>query len=132
MYEGGYISEVKCENCGEFFPVFTFSADTDMFTHGCAALTGMQRKDIILTMMRPGETTDDLNRRVGSGYKVVDVEYEPAMNESTGSFQEFLKTYKPAKAVFKCIYCDGRGSAIKEESKEEFMRHGTIEVRDAL
>ena len=131
MYEGGYISEVKCENCGESFPVFTFSADTDMVTHGCVALTGAQRKDIVLTMMRPDETSDDINRRVGGGYKVIDIEYDKVTNNATGSFQEFLKTYKPAKAIYKCIYCDGRGSSIKEESKEEFMAHGTIEVRDA-
>lgn len=132
MYEGGDILEVKCEDCGQSFPAFTFTADTDMVTHGCVALTGTQRKDIVLTMMRPGETAEDINRRIGLSYKIVDIEREQARNKATASFQDFLKTYQPAKAIYKCIYCcNGHGMAIKGESKCEFMAHGTIEVRDA-
>lgn len=132
MYEGGYISEVKCEDCGRCFPVFTFMADTDMVTHGCVALTGTERQDLVLTTMRPNESIADINQRIGPGYKVVEVEYKQAQNKTTGRFQDFLKAYQFPKAIYKCIYCGGEGIAIKEESKEEFMTHGAIEVRDAL
>jgi hypothetical protein len=132
MYEGGYVTQVKCEDCSRSFPVFTFSADTDMVTNGCIALTGREHQDIVLTMMRPSESPEDVNRRIGLGYKVVEVEYKPAKNKTTSGFQDFLKSYQPPRVMYKCIYCEGTGAAIKEESKAEFMTHGTIQVRDAL
>jgi hypothetical protein len=132
MYEGGYISEVKCGSCSETFPVFTFSADTDMLTHGCVALTGMQRKDIVLTMMQQGETTENIKLRIGLNYKIVAIRYEQIARETSCSFQDFLKTYRPLKATYSCIYCEGDCVEIFEESKEEFLTRGIIEVRDAL
>jgi hypothetical protein len=101
-----------------------------MVTHGCTALTGMQSKDIVLTMMRPGESDEDVERRIGHGYRVHKIEYKQTKANAIGSFQDFRKTYQPAKPIYKCIYCGGNCGVVKEESKEDFMAHGRIEVRD--
>jgi hypothetical protein len=133
MYEGGYITNVECTDCGESFPVFTFEADNDMVTAGCIALTGIEEKDIVLTTMAADETTEVVKQRIGHGYKVAKIEYQvPRSQPATGSFQDFLKIYKAPVPAYKCIFCGGKTIAGMREEKEEFLKHGTIEVRDAL
>ena len=131
MYTEGEVVIAKCTKCGETFPNFIFVGDTDMVTHSCIALTG-QDKSLILTMWQPNEKRKDVEKRIGSNFKIAKVKYEkkPPLEKGT-SFQSFLKTYKPPKATYSCIYCNSDSEVIKTETKEEFLSYGKIEVVNA-
>ncbi len=90
------------------------------------------RYPMFLTMMQQGETTENISLRIGLNYKIVAIRYEQIAREASCGFQDFLKTYRPLKATYSCIYCAGVCVEIFEESKEEFLTRGIIEVRDAL
>ncbi|WP_025565855.1 hypothetical protein [Psychromonas sp. SP041] len=127
MYQSGEVSISECNECGEVFPIFTFVADTDMVTNGCVALTGADNS-IVLTMSRANESISDIENRIGSNHKIVRATYvnEPANNRV--SFQEFRKTYKPAKPIYTCISCGGKSTVIKHQTKEQFLTYGKIQV----
>ena len=127
MYQEGEISISECTKCGDNFPVFTFVADTDMVTTGCVALTG-PKNSIVLTMFGPDESIEAVEAKVGLSHKVVRASYEEEPTNKAESFQEFLKTYKPAKPIYTCIHCGGNAHVIKQETKELFLGYGNIKV----
>ena len=130
MYQEGKVRISKCSECSEEFPVFIFVADTDMVTSGCVSLTGLD-KTIALTMCEPDETEADIELRLGENYKKIDVRYVEHPVPNNLSFQEFQKVYKPTTPIYKCIYCGGDATEIKQETKEQFLSHGKIEVYNA-
>ncbi len=127
MYQEGEITIAECSECKEAFPVFTFVADTDMVTSGCIALTSKDKK-IALSMQSNNETQKEIESRVGSTFKIVAVRHESDKSNQGESFQQFLKTYKPAKAIYTCIYCGSSAYGMKTETKEQFLTHGELEV----
>ncbi len=127
MYQEGGITISECTKCGDKFPVFTFVADTDMVTTGCVALTGPSNS-IVLTMCGPNESIEAIEARVGSNHKVVRASYEKELTNKVSSFQDFLKTYKPATPIYTCIHCGGNSTVIKHETKEQFLGYGNIMV----
>jgi len=128
MYQDGDIDITECRKCNESFPVFIFSGDTDMITMGCIALTGL-KKDIVLTQQKFSESKSEIESRIGSGYKKVDVRYADNSKAKAGMlFQEFRKADKPLTPIYTCIYC-GADSIVKyHESKEQFLVHSEIKV----
>ena len=127
MYQEGEISISECTKCGDEFPVFIFVADTDMVTTGCVALTGPSNS-IVLAMCGPEESIEAVETKVGSSHRVVRATYEKQPTNKAGSFQEFLKTYKPATPIYTCIHCGGNATVIRHETKEQFLGYGSIEV----
>jgi hypothetical protein len=128
MYQEGDVRIVQCKKCKETFPVFTFVADTDMVTMGCISLSAKGNK-IALTMQQSNEKDSNLEARVGFGYKIVAVRYEDKNPSAKGvSFQDFLKTYKPATSIYSCINCGSDSEFLKFETKEQFLTYGTIKV----
>jgi len=106
MYQYGKIATCKCIECNAKCPVFIFVADTDMITVGCTSLTGVSN-NIILTIAGCNESIQSIERRVGLPLKVVQVNVTQNQYTKTSSFQEFLKSYKPAASTYTCIYCGG-------------------------
>jgi Zn ribbon nucleic-acid-binding protein len=127
MYQEGEISISECTKCGDIFPVFTFVADTDMVTNSCVALTGPSNS-IVLTMCGSNDSVETIETKVGSGHKVVRASYRKEPTNKADSFQEFIKTYKPATPIYTCIHCGGNAKVIKQETKEQFLGCGNIEV----
>ena len=127
MYQEGEVKTTKCTECGESFPVFTFVSDTDMVTFGCVALTG-QDKSIILTEHRSHESLKELEARVGLNYKVVNEQYINSPISKGISFQKYLKEYEPNTVIHTCIYCGSNCRVVKQETKEQFLAYGKIEV----
>ncbi len=129
MYQEGEIKIIKCESCGEVFPDFTFIADTDMTTEGCVSLTG-QRNNIVLTEQRGDESIKEIESRIGSNCKVLNVRFIETKTPQGLSFQDFLKDNKPPTAVYSCIKCGSESLVIKQETKEQFLTHGELVVID--
>ena len=130
MFSDGQVNHVQCEECGESFPVYIFVADTDMPILGWVALTGTTDKDIVLAQLSSTESEAALAKLIGPNYKHVKVSFqEQAAGPTIGNFQDFLKTYKPAKATYGCIYCGGHAFETRTESQQDFMVHGKIGVR---
>jgi DNA-directed RNA polymerase subunit M/transcription elongation factor TFIIS len=128
MYQEGEIRVCECERCGERFPDFTFVADTDMVTIGCVSLTAPGHR-VALTEQRPGESMVEVEERIGAGFRSVPVRFTTSSTSKTSlSFQQLRKQYKPPVPIFSCIKCGGDSHVIRNESKEEFLRYGTIEV----
>ena len=127
MYQEGKIRISRCAECKEEFPVFIFVADTDMSTSGCIALTGLD-KNIALTMYEPNETDADIETRLGNNYKSIEVRYVEHPAPKDLSFQEYQKVYRPPTPIYTCIYCGGDATEVKQETKEQFLSHGNIEV----
>lgn len=127
MHQEGEIEISQCQRCYEMFPVFTFVADTDMVTVGCVALTALGNQ-IALTEQRPDETIDELEARVGVGFKSVPVYYIDTLITPGLSFSEFRKRYKPPMPIYSCITCGGDSNVVRKESKKEFLCYGTIIV----
>jgi hypothetical protein len=129
MYQEGKISIVKCKSCGEEFAAFTFVAVTDMVTSGCVALTGYGFK-IALTMQKGNERIEEIESRIGSGYKIVSVKFVKISIPDGLSFQEFSKLDNPYNAIYSCIRCGSDSYVIRTEEKEKFLTYGEIEVVD--
>jgi hypothetical protein len=127
MYQSGEVSISECNKCGEVFPVFIFVADTDMVTNGCVALTGPDNS-IVLTLIKPDESLTELENHIGLNHKVVHATYVNEPINKKASFQEFRKTYKPAKPIYTCISCGGESTVIKHQTKEQFLSYGKIQV----
>lgn len=127
MYQEGEIEISKCQRCHEMFPVFTFVADTDMLTAGCVALTALGNR-IALTEQRPDETINEIEARVGVGFKSVSVYYIDTPIKPNLSFSEFRKRYKPPMPIYSCIKCGGNSKVVRKETRKEFLGYGTITV----
>ena len=130
MFSDGQINHVQCEGCGQSFPVYVFVADTDMPILGWAAFTGTEDKDIVLAQLSAAELGTDLAGLIGPDYKHVKVSFqEQTPAPATSNFQDFLRTYKPLRATYECIYCGGRAFETHTESQQNFMGHGKIGIR---
>jgi hypothetical protein len=125
----GYVTQVHCQQCSQAFPVFTFSADTDMATDGWGALTRTDNKDIAIAWLKPRETDTALQERIGPPYRASRLSVITAAHGESGvPFQEFLKSYQPAVVGYSCIFCDGTAMPTGTETVREFESHNKIEV----
>ena len=124
----GYITQVHCRGCGERFPVFTFSADTDMTTNGLVSLTRTDNKNIAIVASLQGETLQLVQDRVGAPYRTSEATYMHHPGKPGVSFQEFRKSYQPPTASYTCIFCAGAADVVATESVSEFEAHNKIEV----
>lgn len=100
-YQGlGNVTNVRCRQCGEGFPVFTFSSDTDMPIHGLASLTRTDTKDLAIARTLPGESMQALQDRVGGTYRVS----VPSIVQHPGpcgvSFRQFRESYRPPTITY--------------------------------
>ena len=129
MYQEGEISISQCERCHSTFPVFTFVADTDMPTIGCVALTAPGNR-LLLTEQLPRETTSEVEARIGNGFRIVPVRFIKPQVCAGISFQEFRKRYRAPEPIYTCISCGGDSKIIEKKAKEEFLKIGSIEVRE--
>lgn len=124
----GYITKVRCRTCGEGFPVFTFSADTDMVTNGLVSLTRTDNKNIGIALALQGESWRLVQARVGAPYRVSQAAFTHQNGKPGVSFQEFRKSYQLPVASYTCIFCAGVAEAVGTESVAEFESHSKIEV----
>ena len=125
----GYVTHVRCQHCKQVFPVFTFSADTDMATAGWVALTRTDNNDILIAWLKPREIDMELQERVGPPYRVSRLSVITAAHDQSGvSFQEFRKSYQPAVVGYSCIFCAGTAMPTNTETVREFESHNKIEV----
>ncbi len=58
------------------------------------------------------------------------VRYVEAPIQAGLSFQEFHQVYKAPEPIYSCITCGGDSTVAKKETKEEFLAHGSIEIRE--
>ena len=128
----GYVTQVRCASCTEHFPVFTFSADTDMVTYGYISLTNLETKDIGVVSAASGENYQALVSRAsvefGPKFCFSAPLIKPAKGKAGVSFQEFLKSYEPPVISYSCIFCSGVASAVGIETVLEFRSHNSVEV----
>ncbi len=128
----GYVTQARCAACAECFPVFTFSADTDMVTYGYISMTNLKTKDIGVVSAASGENYEALVARAsvafGPGFGFSAPLIKPANGNAGVSFQEFLKSYQPPVVSYSCIFCSGVASAVGTETVPEFRSHSSVEV----
>jgi hypothetical protein len=122
----GYITQVNCTSCGESFPVFTLSADTDMVTNGLVPMTSITTKDIALCAASPSQSIESLVSRIGADYRYSSVTALPAQAGGL-SFQEFLKLPRQPP-IYSCIFCHGSAQVVGQESVQQFETHNKLMV----
>jgi len=122
----GYVTQVHCTSCGESFPVFTLSADTDMVTDGLVPLTSVTTKDIALVAASPSQPIESLLSRVGVDYRYSSVSAVPVQAAGL-PFQEFLELPRQLPS-YSCIFCNGSAQVIGQESVQQFEAHNKVMV----
>ncbi len=124
----GYVTRVRCRQCGEDFPVFSLSADTDMVIQGLVSLTRTDNRNIAIAMAGPGESLEDVQNRMSPPYRASRLSFSKHPLESGVPFQEFRKHYRPPNVSYSCIFCDGEADPFATESVSEFELHSRIEM----
>jgi hypothetical protein len=129
---------LESKSCGKRFPVVLFSADTDMATAAWVALTSTERPEVVVTQMTVEEYNANergfplVEARVNRSLSRTDLRHVPlirvedtAPGDKGQTFQEFKKTYRPRKCIYRDIY-DPRGEAEEKtrESREHFESAG--------
>lgn len=137
---------LQSQSNGKLFPAAQFTADTDMATRGWVSLTSVERPEVVVTTF----TVDEVQAAGGGEPPYIDVEarvnailgrhdlrvpwlesVERDERPAAGvSFQDFLKTYRPPRLLYRDIFTPGRfAEKASTESREQFERGGGVVTR---
>lgn len=123
----GTVLTIRCRTCGEHYPHFEFSGDSDTLTDGLGSATSCEKKELVIAETTAAEDNfctsgivefeqrlaRDLSRSDLHVIRLLRVERAPTVGP-TSSLREFMKHYVPNTLVFSCPCCDG-GEAVKIE-----------------
>jgi len=138
------ILRLKSLATGRYFHTVEFSGDTDMATAGWVSLTSMEKTEIVVTTMTAEEYQGSADgsdtgylmneRRMNAVLKRSDLRCcwlvsaeEQNSEEPTGSFQEFLKSYRPPRLFYRDIFSFvGRAKVDARLTRKQFEDAGGL------
>lgn len=137
----GEINLVKCSACSKITPVFVFVGENDTETDRWGATSSLHGDEILISRATSAEweaasagdwqqyesaISSELAR--GDLRVVPIVRYEEPSNEGKGkNFQDFLKSYRPPTAVYKCPQCGAESATVVGvQTIDEFEKGGGV------
>lgn len=149
----GEVAWVRCDHCGQEFPVFVPTGESDTVTQGIVGLTSRDNKEIYITELSVAEaemaskdiqrSAKECERRTAAHLNRTDLRLpmlleETHVNQQKAAraldFQAFLKTYKPSAVSYLCILCEqGKATVERSETVESFIGDGgTLSFSDGV
>ena len=133
----GYVSWLRSKTTGHEFPIFVFSADTDMATNGLISFTSADGKELILSEFTSVECShgavageEECCRRISlllnrDDLQVIHLIRRESENKSGTSFATFRKNYKQPRLFYRDLFSSsGEAEHIRNEEVEVFLSCG--------
>lgn len=136
----GFVSILRCKQCGAKFPHFVFAGESDADTEGLRCASSCERNEVVLFELDPekwsaAEGVEAAERRLSAQLgrsdlkliRLLEVERDSTPAAGT-SFRDFKKAYKAPVPMYSCACCStGRAKADAEITVGEFrMADGQI------
>ena len=127
------ITWLQSKQTSRRFPIAVLVGDTDSTTAGWVALTSVQRPEVVLVRLNPGESDADAASRANRTLQRVDLRSVnlKGISDRTSargqSFQEFRRIYEPPKVTYSDIYAPhGDAEPTESVTAESFVQGGGI------
>ena len=142
MMYPGYVSWLRSKATGREFPIFVFSADTDMATNGLISFTSADGNELILSEVTSVEWShgeaageEECRQRINlmlnrDDLRVIHLIRRESENRSGIDFADFRKNYKSPRLFYVDLFSsNGEAEQIRNEEVEAFLSRGGKIIR---